>query len=280
LMWVAEAFGGWGFMAKDGNAVFEHEGFSQTWKIKTGLRMPESAVYDQKRHILYVSNYGRYDGPGQQFMSKVTVDGKVQELKWVEGLVFPTGMAIFKDRLFVVERRNVAEIELETGKILNRYPLPQPMFPNDIAIDKKGNKYVSDTQKGAIYKFSDGSFEEWLKGSELANINGLCIHKDHLIAGVSSDHSLKSVDLNTKEIRTVVRFGEGNMDGIKVDEDGNFLISHYEGRIYRVTLSGQITKLLYVQGTRCADFEYIVEKKLLVIPTLEANELMGYRMAK
>jgi sugar lactone lactonase YvrE len=189
-------------------------------------------------------------------------------------------MAMFKDKLFVVERRNVAEIDLETGKIVTRHALPQPMFPNDIAIDKQGNIYISDSQKGAIYKFADGKFEEWLSGKDLAGINGLCVHKDKLIAGVTSDHSLKSVDLKTKAMSTIVRFGEGVMDGIKVDQEGNFLISHYEGRIYRVTPDGQFTKLLYVQEERCADFEYIPEKNLLVIPTLETSELMGYRMGK
>jgi len=264
-------------MAKDGKAVYEHEGVSQIWKIEKELQMPESALYDKKRDIIYVTNFDRFSGPGQQFISKVSLDGKVQQLKWVETLFLPTGIAMFKDKLFVVERRNVAEIDMETGKILTRYPLPQPMFPNDIAIDKQGILYVSDTQKGAIYKFADGKFEEWLSGEELANINGLCVNKDKLIAGVSSDHSLKSVDLKTKGISTIVRFGEGIMDGIKVDQEGNFLISHYEGRIYRVTPDGQFTKLLYVQEERCADFDFIPEKNLLVIPTLETSELLGYK---
>lgn len=280
LMWVIEFTGGWGFMAKDGKAVYAADGISQVWKIKNELRMPESALYDNKRDIVYVSNFDRFSGPGQQFISKVTVDGKVQQLKWVENLFLPTGMAMFKDKLFVVERRNVAEIELETGKIVTRHALPQPMFPNDIAIDKQGDIYVSDSQKGAIYKFIGGKFEEWLSEKTLAGINGLLVHKDKLIAGVTSDHSLKSIDLKTKAMSTIVRFGEGVMDGIKVDQDGNFLISHYEGRIYRVSPDGQFTNLLYVQEERCADFEFIAEKNLLVIPTLETSELMEYRMGK
>ncbi len=147
-----------------------------------------------------------------------------------------------------------------------------------VYIDKQGNIYVSDTQTGAIYKFVEGKFEEWLSGTMLAGINGLCVHKDQLLVGVTSDHSLKSVDLKTKATSTIARFGEGIMDGIKVDQEGNFLISHYEGRIYWVSPDGQFTKLLYVQEERCADFEFIPEKKLLVIPTLATSELMCYKL--
>ena len=119
---------------------------------------------------------------------------------------------------------------------------------------------------------------ERLSGKELAGINGFLVHKDKLIVGVTSDHSLKSVDLKSKAIGTIIRFGEGVIDGIKVDQDGNFLISHYEGRIYRVTPDGKFTRLLYVQEERCADFEFIPEKNLLVIPTLETSELMCYKL--
>jgi hypothetical protein len=97
---------------------------------------------------------------------------------------------------------------------------------------------------------------------------------------VTSDHSIKSIDLNTGEISNVVRFGEGNMDGIRVGEDGNLLISHYEGRLYRVSPSGEATTLLYVQDSRCADFEYVPEKNLVIVPGLEANKVVAYEFGK
>jgi hypothetical protein len=47
-----------------------------------------------------------------------------------------------------------------------------------------------------------------------------------------------------------------------------------------VTPDRQFTELLYVQEERSADFEFIAEKNLLDIPTLETSELIGYRMGK
>ncbi len=143
-------------------------------------------------------------------------------------MFLPSGMALVDDKLLVVERRNVAEIDCATGKILNRYPLPQPMFANDITTDQQENWYVSDTRKSAIHKFVNRQFQEWLSSSELANVSRLCCRDDKLICGVTSDHSLKAVDLQTKASRTIVRFAEGNSEGIKLDPQGNYLISHYK----------------------------------------------------
>lgn len=279
LLWITEASGGWGFMARDGNAIFAHKNLAKSWEIKNQLRMPESAVYDPKRNAIYVSNFDRYSAPGQQFISKLALDGTQQQLVWVDSLFLPTGMAIFRDKLWAVERRAVATIDLNSGKILTRHLLPQPMFPNDIAIDPAGNVYISDSQKGAIYKLEQENVSEWLSGPELAGANGLAIHKGKLFAGVSSDHALKTIDLKEKSISTLVRFAEGIMDGLKVDPDGNILLSHYEGRIYRVTPAGEVTLLFYNPNTRCADFEFIAEKKLFVIPTLEDNKVFTYQYA-
>ncbi len=280
LFYVAEAFGGWGFMAKDGNAFFQHEDLNLAWKIEKTLHMPESAAYDRKQKLIYTTNFDRNGVSGEQFISRIGLDGKILDLKWAEGLTHPTGIAIFKNRVFAVERRQVAEIDIHTGKIVIRHTLPQPMFPNDIAIDQKGILYVSDSQKGAIYISKGGRFGEWIKLPELAGINGLCIHQGRLLAGITSDHSLKSIGLKTQKMETLVRFSEGIMDGIQADEDGNILISHYDSRLYRFSPSGQVTNLLYLPITRCADFEYIPGERMLVIPGLEANEVSAYRIAR
>lgn len=277
-MWVAEVFGGWGFMAKDGDAVFEHKNMNKIWQIENKFKMPESALYDEKRGVVYITNFDRYSPFGQQFISKLTTEGKIMELKWIDGMVLPTGMAMHNDKLFVVERLNVAEIDPDKGEIVNRYPLTQARFANDIAIDKQGNIYVSDSQTGTIFRISNGQCEEWIKDSALAGVNGLYLRKNKLIAGISSDHSLKSIDLENKQIDTVIRFSRGVMDGIKVDKQGNILLSHYEGRIFRINSEGKPVVLLNVPESRCANFEFIPEKDLLIIPTLEDNKVMAYKL--
>jgi sugar lactone lactonase YvrE len=70
------------------------------------------------------------------------------------------------------------------------------------------------------------------------------------------------------------------MDGIKIDKDGNYLISHWEGRLYRVTPSGEVTKLLDTSAPdlRCADFDYIAARDLIIVPTMDGGVVKAYRI--
>jgi sugar lactone lactonase YvrE len=189
-------------------------------------------------------------------------------------------MTIFKDKLYVVERRNLVEIDPEPGKILKRYPIPQPVFPNDVTVDQSGSFYISDSGKSVIYKLTNGTFEEWLKGGEISRPNGLLVHKNQLIVGNNGDNCLKAVNLADKTVFTIVNLGKGIIDGIKTDKEGNYLVSHYEGKVYRVTPPGEVTKLLdtSVPQFRTADFEYIIEKNLFIIPSLQGDSVTTYRL--
>jgi hypothetical protein len=69
------------------------------------------------------------------------------------------------------------------------------------------------------------------------------------------------------------------MDGIQSDGKGNILISDYNGRIYLISESGQKTLLLNATAPKyfCADFAYIPEKGLFIVPTLADNRLMAFK---
>jgi hypothetical protein len=72
------------------------------------------------------------------------------------------------------------------------------------------------------------------------------------------------------------------IDGLRSDGKGNFLISDYAGRLIRVSPEGK-TKLLLNTKSRqitLADFEYIPEKNLVVIPTFTDNRVMMYKLTK
>lgn len=283
LFILKETFGGWGFLCQDGTAVYVAEDLEKLWVSDKNFKIPESIVYDDTRDCFYVSNYDGYapsNDQGKQSISKVTLDGKVANLEWASGLNNPTGMTIFDDKLFVVERQNLVEIELDSGKINKKYPVPQPVFLNDVTADVAGNLYISDSNKHVIYRFSDGVIEEWIKGGEIRNPNGLHVVGRKLMVGNNGDNCLKAIDLETKKIATIANLGPGIIDGIQSDKRGNLFVSHWEGKIYRISHEGAVEKLLdmSVPKTNAADFAYSEEKGLFVIPTFTGNQVLVFQL--
>lgn len=283
MLVLKETFGGWGFMGQDGTAVFQPGNLEKLWESEKKFKIPESIVVDPQRDCLYVSNYDGYvpsNGQGKQSVSKLTLDGDIVDLEWASGLNNPTGMTIFRNKLYVVERRNLVEIDLDSGQIKQRYPVPQPVFLNDVAADDSGNLYISDSNKHVIYRLSGGSIEEWLKHDGIRNPNGLHVVGEKLVVGNNGDHCLKAIDIETKKIATLVNLGAGIIDGIQSDKQGNLIVTHWEGKVYRINPEGEVEKLLDVSvpKTNTADFAYFEERGLFVFPTFTGNRVLTYRM--
>ena len=281
LFAITESFGGWGFMCRDADTVFLKNGVEHVWEIEGQVRLPESAVYDAEKDALYVSNY--YDGGGREFISKVTLDGKIEELKWVTGLYLPTGLAIYKDKLYAVERANLVEIDKESGQVVKKYPVPGPTFPNDITFDNEGNGYLSDSDGNKIFIFRDGEIKVWLQTKDIIAPNGVLYDSGRLLVGCSGDGCLKAVDMATQEVTTIVSLGRGAfMDGITPDGQGNYIISDFNGRVFRVTPGGEKTLLINsnASGLYTADLVFISEKNLLVVPRLYSNKLGAYTITE
>ena len=264
-------------MCRDGSAVYQDKSLTELWRLSHELSYPETVLYDKDRDILYISSY---ISDGTQFISKVKLNGEIVNREWIKGLIQPTGMAIHRDKLFVVERANLAEIDIHSGEIIKRHAAPSPGFMNDIAVDSEGSIYVSDGQRGQILKFSGGQFSTWKSGAELIQVNGLHYSNGKLYAGFSSDASLRSIDLSSGEITTVAKLDPGAVvDGIETDEKGNILVSDFNGKVYSVSPEGKKSLLLDSTAPKhyCANFAYIQGKNLLIIPTLSDNRIIAFK---
>jgi len=70
------------------------------------------------------------------------------------------------------------------------------------------------------------------------------------------------------------------MDGIAALGNGNYLISDFNGKIYRVNDRGEMQLLLNATapGMFCAAFEYIPENHLLVVPTYTDNRVIAFEL--
>jgi hypothetical protein len=284
LFAVSESFGGWGFMARDAKAVFAAPGVSEAWKTAKSFRVPESAAFDSIRKVVYVSIYdptAPSRGQGKQSIARLGLDGTILDPAWVTGLNNPTGIAVRGDTLYVVERAQLAEIDIPSAKIVKRTPVPAPVFLNDVAADpSSGQVFVSDSGKNAVFRYDGQAVTEWLSGPDIPQPNGLLVLGGRLIAGTSGDGGLKSIDLKTKAVSLLARLGAGIVDGIAADESGAVLVSHNEGRLFRVGPDGKTEKILDTTAVKMnlADFCYNPEAGLAIFPTYVDCRVAAFKL--
>ena len=277
-----------------GLAQAEHGSITQLWETSdTELQAPESVVHDEKRNILYVSNVN--GSPMEKvengFISILSLEGEIVELKWFsESLWAPKGMAISGDHLFVADISRVVEIDLETGKLVNTYPVKDAVFLNDVAADQNGDIYISDMMTNTIHRIKDGKIEAWLTSEKLASPNGLTVIDDQLVVGTwgvmdgegfatSTPGHLINVSLCDKAITDLGSAESiGNLDGVERTANGNYLVTDWlSGKLLLIDSKGTAETLLDLdQGS--ADHEYIQESGLVLIPMMLNNKVVAYRL--
>jgi len=267
--------------------LFAGTGFKleKIWESDSVFMSPECVVYDSVRGTLYVSNIndkkhpkGYDDTVFNECISKVDLDGNIIDLKWVENIHRPAGIAIFNDMLYVVERSSLLKVDIGKEKIEKRFPIPDPGMPNDIVIDKNGDIYISDSQKSKIYRFRNDTVELWLNDSLFKGTNGLLIDGNYLLIGNRGDNNIISVSLSDKSVKVLAKGISKGIDGIK--KIGGYYLISWLTKIKIVNTNGynQTLQNTKTKGDWRADFEFIKDKNILVVPTLRSNKVIAYKL--
>jgi DNA-binding beta-propeller fold protein YncE len=269
----------------------ESDQVQKIWETPAQLKTPESVLYEPTENVLFVSNIdGKPDEKdGQGFISKVSpINGTVIELNWVTGLNAPKGMVLSSDssKLYVSDITDLVEINIVNGQITNRYNAPGSAFLNDVVSDEQGNVYVSDTGTNATYIFDSSkksSLQIWLQSPELNNPNGLFVdNSTNKLVVASLGGSLRLIDLANK---TISDLGEhvpiGSLDGIEADTGENlyYVTDWAAGKVYAVNSDGTGYKtLIDLQKQGTADLEFIPDERMVIIPLMQDNKLVAYRI--
>jgi hypothetical protein len=257
-----------------------------------GFIGPESVVFDESRNEFYVSNMGTFGGgatAGDGFVSRVGVDGKIIELKWVTGLEDPKGLALANGRLYVGDEPAMAEIDIAAGKIIARYaPADGRGNFNDCTADAAGNVYVCSGRLGTVFRLSAGKFEPWYKldKAQTGGLNGLKAEKDRLllggwsIAGPDGKEQLGHISTVDYADQKLGRLGDQpvcHVDGIEPDGQGGYTVTDWlTGDVLHVSAGGKPTPIMQL-GRGTADHAYLVGEKLLLIPQMVENKLRAFR---
>ena len=255
----------------------------KAWETDTTLRTPESVLYDERTDVIYVANIdGKSDSlDGSGFISKVSLDGKIENLRWTSGLNAPKGMGLYKNRLYVTDVYRLVAINTETGQAEKTWDAigQKGAFLNDVTVAKDGTVYVSDNRADKIYRLKDDKWEVWMEGEQLNKPNGLlAVGKNQLMIGCTKTGSLRSVDVTTKTMMTIAD-GMTVTDGIVPEGKGNYFVSDWNGQVFHVNADGTKKQLLDTRTDKinAADIDYVSKRNLLIVPTFFKNKLVAYR---
>jgi hypothetical protein len=251
------------------------------WETDTTLRTPECVLVEPGKNVLYVAciNGNPTLENKTSYIAKLSLDGKVLQLKFTENLNSTKGMGILGDKLYVTEMTQVAEIALSTGKILNRYPIEGAKFLNDIAIDsQKGVVYITDSGDSKVWSLSHGKASIVLAGAPLNGPNGLLFENNQLLIG-NGDGSLLTLNPATKQLNTVAK-GMGGIDGIVALGNKKYIVTEWGGKIWNIHADGTIELKLDTSTAKInsADIGYNPTTQMLFVPTFFHNTVKAYSL--
>jgi sugar lactone lactonase YvrE len=263
--------------------LFKQYKIVELWKTDTILMVPESVIYDEKRDVLYVSNlnYEPRLKDGNGFISRLNTNGEILNLRWIEGLSSPKGLAIVDDTLYTADVDELIVIDINKGQIIKRVTIGGIKMINDITSDADGNLYISDSDANKIYKYSNGQMREWL--TEGLNLpNGLLVDGDRLLLASMGSKDFASIDIKTK-VKTVLTEGINKGDGIAFTGiQGYYIVTDWNGEIFLINPDYTKVTLLRTldQQINSADIEFIPKLNLLLIPTFNSKSVAAYKLSE
>jgi len=263
-----------------------------------GFSSPKAALYDAAADVYLVSNVGGgpADADNDGFISRVSPDGTLAELRWIDGqrsgapLNAPKGMALVGDTLFVTDINTLRAYDRTSGKSLGDVAIPAATFLNDIAAGAGGTLYVSDTGLGkragsselglsgtdAVYVVNaQREVVVLAKGISLAQPSGLCVTKGRLlIAALGGD--VYALDRQGQRA-PVGKVPGGGLDGMVLTPGGRLLVP--SGAASSVFISrgaiGATLELdpLITDLESPGDLAYDSKRRQLIVPLTRADAL-------
>jgi hypothetical protein len=266
-----------------------------TWK-GIGLSTPESVLHDDATDTYLVSNIdgqpAAVDGKG--FIAKLSPDGTVATLKWIESgknkvtLNAPKGMAFMGDNLYVADIDTVRIFDRKTGNPVADVKVPGATFLNDVALGTDGRILVSDTgvkpgAKGfeptgtdAVYAIDkDKKVAAIAKSKDLGGPNGITVGGDNKvwIAAMNSGE-IYSLDMKGKRA-DVQKMPKGMLDGIFALGSDLVVSSWDASAVYRGKPGGDFK--VVVEGAKSpADISYDKKRGRVLVPLFTENEVRAY----
>ncbi len=276
---------------------YESAGINVMHKVE-GFKTPESVLYDAKRDQVLVSQINQNGVLPDGMIAAIGADGTLKSADWIKGLHDPHGMAIHGDKLYVADRGDLVQVDLNSQTVEKKYYAAGSLYLNDVAVADDGTVFVSDVLANKIYRLPPGgAIDVWMEGEELNQPNGLQVRDGFLYVvswGLAKEPSIDGL-LATGKIGSYVKISLadktitslakniGNKDGLVFDENGDAFISDWRaGHLTHFKEDGTLikdydmAKVLSIDSAQgFADMDYNPNRKMLWAPLMMKGTVVG-----
>ncbi|WP_434044275.1 MULTISPECIES: SMP-30/gluconolactonase/LRE family protein [Sorangium] len=264
----------------------------------TGFAKPESVLYDADNDRYLVSNVNGNpnDKDNNGFISVLSPDGQVTDLKWIEGgkdkvkLDAPTGSAIVKGVLYVADLTTVRMFDLETGAPRGDIAIPGATLLNDVAAAPDGKVYVSDsgfkigatgdleaTSSDAVYVIEKGKAKLLAKTTDMHMPNGIAwTDKGLLVCSSGAPEVFRLNERGARQDVTTTAPG-GRLDGLVSVGDLLLVTSHEASAVLRGMLGGTFEIAIPEQKTP-TDIGYDTKRGRVLVPHVMEDKVDVYAL--
>ncbi len=257
-----------------------------------GFSAPESALYDPIGDCYLVANIAGHplEPDHDGFISRVSPEGRVTALRFVDGksapngLSAPKGMGLVGRTLWVADIDRLRAYDADTGAARGEVPVAGASLLNDVTVGPDGTVYVTDTGirrdgdgfapsgTDAVYAVTPSREVRRIASGELGLPNGI----------LWRDHRLELVTLGSGEWITLSEQGaierrrklaHGMLDGIVEGEDHTLMVSSWDAASVFVLRNG-VQAEVRATGKAPADIGYDTRRRRLLVPLMTENRLL------
>jgi sugar lactone lactonase YvrE len=260
-----------------------------------GFDEPENLVYDAAGDVYLVSNIvgdpAVRDDNG--FISRVSPDGKILDLKWIAGgvngavLDAPKGLAIRGDTLVVADVGGVHLFDRRTGAAIASHTVPG-LVMNDVAWGADGTLWITDTgpdrskspvdtstDLDAVWQIApDGQVRAVARGLALDRPDGLLLDDRGALIATFGANRIEHVDAHGERGQgTVLTLPGGRVDGLRRLPDGAMVVTSWDAMsVYRAR-PGESLRVLMTDVTSPAGVAVDTRRGRLAVTSMQDNAM-------
>jgi hypothetical protein len=243
------------------------------------LAMPESTLFhDGKIYVSLIGDPENNDGAIVTVDSRGRVTGTLARASRRAPLVDPTGMAVTGSTLWVNDVTRIRSFDLRTGAAGRVIDLSAfAVFVNDLAVDRRGNLWASDSETHSLYRVSAAGQVARMRLPKRfpGRPNGVALHPrtGEIWFVTFRDTGAAQVGRVTRagrvvEVKTSPRLK--HLDGLAFVGRTAYISDFENGSIWKLSADSRLTRRAVLAGSP-ADISYAPSLKRLLIPLIQGG---------